>query len=98
LAIRLWNASTASSTQKMPLTSRHNAEPLLSSVLAGGAALSSALAWGIESSSLLLQLAGGQDDKGLRPGVIVGHGQMYVDGVAFRRKGVKPSPCSAAQL
>jgi hypothetical protein len=37
-----------------------------------------------------LQLAGGQDDEGLCPWVIVGHGQMYVDGVAFRRKGVKP--------
>src|SRR4051812_16458729 len=78
----------------MPLTSRHSAEPLLSSVLAGGAALSSALAWGVESSSLLLQLAGGQDDKGLRPRMIIGHSQVNVDCVAVRRKGVEPGLCA----
>ena len=45
-----------------------------------------------------LQLAGGEDNEGLRPGVIVGHGQMYVDGVAIRRKGVKPRLGAAAEL
>jgi hypothetical protein len=45
-----------------------------------------------------LQLAGGQDDEGLGPGMIVGHRQMYVDGVAFRRKVVKPRFRSTRQL
>jgi hypothetical protein len=89
LATKLWKARTASSTQKMPLTSRHRAEPLLSSVLAGGAAGSSVLASGIVSFSLLLQLAGGQDDEGLRPRMIVGHSQVNVDCVAVRRKGLE---------
>jgi hypothetical protein len=30
--------------------------------------------------------------------MIVGHRQMYVDGVAFRRKGVKPRPGAAGEL
>jgi hypothetical protein len=30
--------------------------------------------------------------------MIVGHGQMYVDGVAIRRKRVKPRPGATAQL
>src|SRR5436190_22329779 len=97
--MRLWKASTASRTHNRPLISRHKAEPLPSSLsAAGGAAGSVALASGIVSLSLLLQLAGGQDDEGLGPGMIVGHGQMYVDGVAFRRKGVKPSLGPAGQL
>ena len=97
--MKLWKASTASRTHSRPLISRHRAEPLFSSFsAAGGTAGSVALASGMVSLSLLLQLAGGQDDEGLRPGIIVGHGQMYVDGVAFRRKGVKPSLGPAGQL
>src|SRR4029079_13855941 len=45
-----------------------------------------------------LQLAGVQDHESLCPGGIVGHRQMYVDGVAFRRKGVKPRPGATGQL
>ena len=45
-----------------------------------------------------LHLACVKDDKRLRPGVIVGHGQMYVDRVARRRKGVKRIAGAAGQL
>jgi hypothetical protein len=45
----------------------------------------------------LLQLAGGQDYEGLRPGMIVGHGEMYVDGVAVRRKSVKTGQGTAGE-
>ena len=37
-----------------------------------------------------LHLVGREDDEGLRPGMVVGHRQMDMDGVARRRKGVKP--------
>jgi hypothetical protein len=85
------------------LISRHKAEPFASSfVSAAGAADSSvfsgSLVLGTESFSLLLQPAGGQDHESLSPGMIVGHRQMYVDGVAFRRKGVKPRPGPAGEL
>ena len=104
--MKLWKASTARRTQSRPLTSRHRAEPFDSSCAgAGVAAASSAVgllaesdAFGTVSFSLLLQLAGGQDDEGLSPGVIIGHRQMYVDCVAFRRKGVKPRLRPAGKL
>src|SRR5436190_271806 len=58
--MRLWKASTASRTHNRPLISRHKTEPLPSSLsAAGGTAGSVALASGIVSLSLLLQLAGG---------------------------------------
>src|SRR6478672_8205987 len=98
--MKLWKARTARSTHKSPLISRHKAEPLLS-CSAGVVAVSSAgglLASGTVSFSLLLQLAGGQNNEGLRPGVIIGHRQMYVDCVAFRRKGVKPRFGPAGEL
>src|SRR6185437_16673683 len=101
--MRLWKASTATRTQNRPLISRQRAEPLLSffASAAGAAGPSGpicSLVSGIESLSLLLQLAGGQDHECLRPWVIVGHRQMNVDCVAFRRKCVKPRLGSAGQL
>src|SRR5438105_387397 len=98
--MKLWNASTARSTQRSPLISRQRTEPLLS-CSAGVVAVSSTggvLASGTVSLSLLLQLAGGQDNEGLCPWVIISHRQMYVDCVAFRRKGVKPRPCTTRKL
>src|SRR5262245_9181679 len=99
--MKLWKASTARSTQSSPLISRHRAEPWSGSFfssVAGGGASSAGTSGTVSVNRLRLQLAGGQDDKGLRPGMIVGHRQMYVDGVAFRRKGVKPRLRSAGEL
>jgi len=98
--MKLWKASTARSTHKSPLISRHRAEPLLS-CWTGVVAVSSTggvVASGTVSFSLLLQLAGGQNDEGLCPGVIIGHRQMNVDCVAFRSKGVKPRFCTTGKL
>ena len=96
--MKLWKASTARSTHSRPLISRHRAEPLSAFFLgAGGRLPRRSLRYGFGQQSRL-QLAGGQDDEGLSPGMIVGHGQVNVDGVAFRRKGVKPRLRSAGEL
>ena len=96
--MKLWKASTASSTHSSPLTSRHTAEPLSSFFSADGTAGVGARLGNQFAQHSGLQLADGEDNEGLRPGVIVGHGQMYVDGVAIRRKGVKPRLGAAAEL
>ena len=94
--MKLWKASTASSTQSRPLISRHKADPCRLRLVArrrahrAGASVTSVGQSG-------LQLARGQDDEGLRPGMVVGHRQMNIDGVAVGRKGVKPRPGAAGQ-
>ena len=96
--MKLWNSSTARSTHNRPLISRQTAEPLVSFFAGAGTADRVGARLGNSLAQSGLQLAGLQDHECLRPGIIVGHRQMYVDGVAFRRKGVKPRPRSSGQL
>src|SRR5574338_1651019 len=97
--MKLWKARTATSTQNRPLLARHPAEPLSSFFSAGGTAAVSPPASGTVSVNRSgLQLASDEDHEGLGPRVFVGQSQIYVDGVAVRRKGVKPRPGAAGQL
>src|SRR3954447_24674741 len=99
--MKLWKARTARSTHNSPLISRHTALPasiFFGSSAVGGGASSAGASGTVSVNRSRLQLAGGQDDEGLGPGMIVGHGQVYIDGVAFWRKVVKPRFRSTGEL
>ncbi len=97
--MKLWNARTASSTQSRPFTSAP--DRAVRGFRFFGSVVPAAAAWGRDGFFTLgqsgLHLAGVQDHEGLRPGVVVGHRQMHVDGVARRRQRVKPRSGAAGQ-